>query len=127
MSEAEFINAVLEQADCDLHLDVNNVYVNSVNFGFNPLTFIQQLPPERVVYMHMAGHYQQAPDLIIDTHGADVIEPVWQLLEQSYNHLGVHPTLLERDFNIPPLAVLLPQVERITYLQQQARRCADAA
>ena len=128
MSEPEFVNAVLEEADCWLHLDVNNVYVNSVNFGFDPVAYLKQMPAERIVYMHMAGHYQEAEDLIIDTHGADVIDPVWQLLETTYDLLGVHATCLERDFNIPPLTELLPEVERIAAIQaargQKARAVA---
>jgi uncharacterized protein (UPF0276 family) len=96
-----------------LHLDVNNIYVNSVNFKFDPVDYLKRMPAERIVYMHMAGHHQEAPDLIIDTHGADVIDPVWQLLDTAYELLGVHPTCLERDFNIPPLNELLPEVARI--------------
>ncbi len=117
MSELAFIRAVLDEADCDLHLDVNNVYVNSVNFGFDPYGFIDALPAERVVYMHMAGHYREAPDLIVDTHGADVVEPVWDLFEHTCRVVGIRPTLLERDFNIPPLDALLFEVQRIRALQ----------
>lgn len=117
MDEPTFVNAVLEEADCWLHLDVNNVYVNSVNFRFDPVEYLKRMPAERIVYMHMAGHYREAPDLIIDTHGAEVIDPVWQLLDTAYDLLGVHPTCLERDFNIPPLAELMPEVERIAQLQ----------
>ncbi len=120
MSEAEFIRAVLEEADCGLHLDVNNVYVNGVNFGFDPYAFIEAMPAERVVYMHVAGHWKEADDLIIDTHGAAVIEPVWALLAHAYQVIGVVPTLLERDFDIPPLADLLPEVQRIGGLQSRA-------
>lgn len=128
MSEPEFINAVLAEADCWLHLDVNNVYVNSVNFGFDPVAYLRQMPAERVVYMHMAGHYQEARDLIIDTHGADVIDPVWQLLDTAYDLVGVHATCLERDFNIPPLAELLPEVARIAHIQaRHGRRVREAA
>ena len=101
MSELEFINAVLQEADCWLHLDVNNTYVNSVNFGYDPVEFMRGLPAERVVYMHMAGHYREAEDLAIDTHGEDVIDPVWALLDTAYQIFGAQPTLLERDFNIP--------------------------
>lgn len=122
MSEPEFINAVLSEADCGLHLDVNNVYVNSVNFGFDPLDYLRQMPAERVMYMHMAGHHQEAPDLIVDTHGADVIDPVWQLLDAAYDRVGVHATCLERDFNIPPLADLLVEVERIAACQSRHGR-----
>ena len=119
MDELSFIQAVLTEADCDLQLDVNNVYVNSVNHNYDPAAFIRQLPAERVVYMHTAGHYQQAPDLIIDTHGADIIQPVWDLLDTAYQHCGVVPTLLERDFNLPPLAALVSEVERIASYQQR--------
>lgn len=117
MDEASFIRAVLLEADCDLHLDVNNVYVNSVNHRYDPLEFIRALPAGRIVYMHMAGHYREADDLLIDTHGAAVIEPVWALLDETYRIHGVVPTLLERDFNIPPLAELTREVERIARTQ----------
>jgi hypothetical protein len=117
MDEPTFINAVLSEADCLLHLDVNNIYVNSVNFKFDPVDYLKRMPVERIVYMHMAGHFQEAPDLIIDTHGADVIDPVWQLLDTTYALLGVHPTCLERDFNIPPLNELKPEVVRIAEIQ----------
>lgn len=127
MGEIEFIRAVLEEADCGLHLDVNNVYVNSVNFAFDPYAFIDAVPAERVVYLHMAGHYQEAEDLIIDTHGAEVIEPVWDLLAHTYARIGPRPTLLERDFNIPPLAALLPEVARIRAVQSQATELRHVA
>lgn len=117
MDEPTFINAVLQEADCDLHLDVNNVYVNSVNFGFDPVDFLKRMPAERIVYLHMAGHWREADDLLIDTHGAAVIDPVWALLDTTYDLFGVHPTLLERDFNIPPLAELTHEVARIADLQ----------
>ena len=119
MDESTFIRAVLTEADCDLHLDVNNVYVNSVNHRYDPLEFIRALPTERIVYLHMAGHYNEADDLIVDTHGADVIDPVWALLDETYQLHGVAPTLLERDFNFPPLEVLILEVERIAQMQAQ--------
>lgn len=119
MSELEFINAVLDEADCWLHLDVNNVYVNSVNHRYDPRAFLRGLPIERVAYMHTAGHYREADDLIVDTHGADVIDPVWDLLDFAYGIFGVHPTLLERDFNIPPLSELVREVSRISELQKK--------
>jgi uncharacterized protein len=119
MDEPTFVRAVLEEANCDLHLDVNNVYVNSVNHGFDPRAYIAALPAERVVYMHMAGHYYEAEDLIIDTHGADVIDPVWALLDFTYQTVGVRPTLLERDFNIPPLSELEREVRQISLLQRK--------
>ncbi len=119
MDELSFIRAVLEEADCDLHLDVNNVYVNSVNHGYDPREFVAGLPAERVVYLHMAGHHREAEDLIVDSHGAAVIKPVWKLLDDTYRLMGVQPTLLERDFNFPPLADLVAEVEHIAHLQQR--------
>jgi uncharacterized protein (UPF0276 family) len=117
MSELDFINAVLHEADCDLLLDVNNIIVNSINHSYDPLTFLNGLPGERIVYGHIAGHYEEAPDLRVDTHGADVIEPVWQLLDHAYERFGVFPTLLERDFNIPPLEALIDEVVHIAHRQ----------
>lgn len=117
MDEITFLNAVLEEADCWLHLDVNNVYVNSVNFGFDAHHFLRQIPGERIVYGHIAGHHQQSPDLLIDTHGKDVIDPVWQLLDTAYSLFGTFPTLLERDSNIPPLTTLMAEVNRIAKYQ----------
>ena len=107
MSELEFINAVVEEADCDLLLDVNNIYVNSVNHGYDPVEFLKGLPGERICYGHIAGHYSEAEDLIVDTHGAGVIDNVWALLDEAYHCFGVFPTLLERDFNFPPVPDLL--------------------
>lgn len=117
MDEADFINAVLAEADCWLHLDVNNVYVNSVNHGYDAAAFLERMPAERIVYLHTAGHFQESADLLVDTHGAPVIEPVWALLDTTYSLFGTHPTLLERDFNIPPLAELVAEVARIGQLQ----------
>jgi uncharacterized protein (UPF0276 family) len=127
MSELEFIRAVIERADCDLLLDVNNVHVNSINHRYDALAFLQGLPGERIRYLHVAGHYVEAEDLRVDTHGADVIDPVWDLLERAYVRFGPLPTLLERDFNIPPLAGLLPEIARIDALQAKHRRLPFAA
>lgn len=121
MDELGFIRAVLEEADCDLHLDVNNIYVNSVNHGYDPVEFLRGLPGERVVYIHVAGHDRESADLIIDTHAQAVIDPVWALLEHAYERFGVFPTLLERDFNLPPLQQLVLEVERIARLQARWR------
>jgi len=130
MSELEFINAVLAEADCDLLLDVNNIYVNAVNHAYDALEFLRGLPGERIRYAHIAGHYDEAPDLKVDTHGAAVIAPVWQLLEQAYALYGPIPTLLERDFNIPPLPELLAEVAQIrgiqTRVQQEPTRVGAA-
>jgi uncharacterized protein (UPF0276 family) len=120
MGELAFLNAVLEEADCDLLLDVNNIWVNATNHGYDARAFLDGLPAERVAYLHVAGHYREAEDLIIDTHGAPVIDPVWALLEHAYRRLGPRPTLLERDFNLPPLPELLDEVEAIRRRQAAA-------
>ena len=119
LSELEFINAVIDQADCNLLLDVNNIYVNSINHRYDPVEFLNGLPADRVAYMHIAGHSNEAEDLIIDTHGADVIDPVWDLLELAYTRLGSQPTLLERDFNFPELEELMSEVATIDTMQQK--------
>jgi len=117
ISEPEFLLGVVREADCDLLLDVNNVYVNSVNHRYDARHFIDQIPAERVAYLHVAGHYEEAPDLIVDTHGADIVDPVWELLAYTYQHLGRRPTLLERDFNIPPLPELLQELGKVRQVQ----------
>lgn len=118
--EVEFLTNILQKADCDLLLDVNNVYVNSINHGYDAKRFISALPSERIAYIHIAGHYNEAEDLIVDTHGADVIDPVWDLLQFAYQQHGVKPTLLERDFNIPALPELFAEVDKIRQYQTLA-------
>ncbi|MEO3679520.1 DUF692 domain-containing protein [Rheinheimera sp. FR7-31] len=122
MSEQDFTLAVLAEADCQLLLDVNNIYVNSVNHGYNAEAFLRAMPSARIAYYHIAGHFKQAEDLLIDTHGADVIDPVWQLLAKAYQQHGVKPTLLERDFNIPDLAELGRELAQIKALQHAAQQ-----
>jgi uncharacterized protein (UPF0276 family) len=121
MSEAEFINAVIKEADCALLLDVNNIYVNSINHRYDPIQFLNSLPGERTAYIHVAGHYHEAEDLRVDTHGAPVIDPVWSLLEHAYERFGVKPTLLERDFNIPSVAELMAELAEIKNRQEIAQ------
>ena len=113
MSELEFIQALLKQADCLLLLDVNNVYVNSVNHGYAAEAFLAGIPIDRVAYLHVAGHQQELPDLIVDTHGSAVSGAVWDLLARSYARFGPVPTLLERDFDFPPFADLLAELAQI--------------
>ncbi|MGZ8218576.1 HvfB family MNIO-type RiPP peptide maturase [Methylomagnum sp.] len=117
MREIDFLKAVLAEADCDLLLDVNNIYVNSVNHDYGADAFLDAVPVERIVYLHVAGHYVEAEDFLVDTHGAPIIDPVWRLLDRAYARFGVVPTLLERDFNIPPLAELLHEIETIRQIQ----------
>lgn len=126
LDECEFITGVLEEADCDLLLDVNNVYVNSVNHRYDPREFLAALPGSRIAYAHIAGHAHEDEDLIVDTHGAPVIDTVWSLLEFAYDRFGVFPTLLERDENIPPLAEVLGEVRRIREIQARASGAAAA-
>ena len=97
MTEIEFFNAVVAEADCDVLIDINNIYVNSVNHGYEAGAFLKAIPAERIAYAHIAGHYVEAEDFLIDTHGAPVIDPVWNFLDKAYQLYGVFPTLLERD------------------------------
>ena len=120
MTEIEFTKAVLEAADCKLLFDVNNVYVNSINHSYDAKEFISAMPSDRILYGHIAGHYDEADDLKVDTHGADVKDDVWQLLAFAYQIHGVFPTLLERDFNIPCMNSLLAEVEQIKLIQASA-------
>lgn len=120
MSESEFINAVIKKADCALLLDVNNIYVNSINHHYDAQEFLTSLPGERTAYIHIAGHYQEAEDLRVDSHGAPIISPVWNLLDKAYALFGVKPTLLERDFNIPPLKELMAELDEVKQRQHQA-------
>ena len=120
MDEVDFVNAVLAEADCDLLLDVNNIYVNAINHGYDAHDFLARMPTARIASYHIAGHYDEADDLKVDTHGAAVKEDVWSLLQSAYRLHGVHPTLLERDFNFPAMPVLLAEVERIRALQRAA-------
>lgn len=113
MDEASFVGAVLAEADCDLLLDVNNVFVNAFNHGYDADAFIASLPGERIVCLHVAGHHDESASLKIDTHGADVNGPVWRLLERTYQRFGPRPTLLERDFNLPPYATLREELQTL--------------
>jgi uncharacterized protein len=117
MNEITFLTAVLTEADCNLHLDINNIYVNSVNFDFDAHEFLHGIPRERIVYSHVAGHLQVQDDLLVDTHGENIIDPVWALLDEAYKLFGAFPTLLERDTNIPPLAELIHEVDKIAAYQ----------
>jgi len=125
LSEIEFINAVISEADCDLLLDVNNIYVNSINHRYDADKFLSALPAERIAYGHIAGHYNEADDLIIDTHGADIIDPVWKLLDSAYQQFGVFPTLVERDFNIPPIEIMMREVDQVKTMQTKYQTTTD--
>lgn len=119
LTELDFINAVLAEADCDLMLDVNNIYVNSINHQYNAFDFIKKLNPKHIPYCHIAGHKQKSKQLIIDSHGSNIIDPVWNLLDAVYAKFGVRPTLIERDNDIPPLSDLLEEVKTAKKIQKR--------
>ncbi len=111
MSEWEFLTAVCEKADCNILLDVNNIYVSSFNHHFDPMDYLRGVPAERVWQHHLAGH-QNNGNLIIDTHDEPVIDPVWDLYAQTAELLGPVSTMIERDANIPPLAEVLAELDQ---------------
>ena len=114
MSEVDFINSVVKEADCNLLLDVNNIYVNGFNHNYDTKEFLQKLSLDPVAYIHMAGHEKVADDLIIDTHGEAIIQPVYDLFDYTIQVLPKQvPVLLERDFNIPELAELQFEMNRL--------------
>ena len=110
MTEVEFLLAVLEESDCDLMLDINNIVVNSINHGYDSHEFLHQMPADRLRYFHQAGHYVEAPDLRIDTHGAAVDDQSWQLLQDAYEHFGPVPTLLNEISISHPLPSYSPKL-----------------
>ncbi len=113
MTEAEFIKAIVTESNCQLLLDVNNVYVNAFNHGYQAKEFIKQLPLNKVGYIHMAGHEQVSDTLIIDTHGQAVIDPVYELFDFATDLIQPVPVLLERDFNIPELSEMQMEIDRM--------------
>lgn len=119
MTEYEFINAVLCEADCALLLDVNNLFVNSTNHKYDALEFLKKLRGERTAYIHIAGHDAEKESFCVDTHGTPVVQGVWDLLQASYELFGAKPTLLERENNIPPAEVLLQELNKIKKRQAQ--------
>ncbi|WP_306350020.1 DUF692 domain-containing protein [Flavobacterium sp. '19STA2R22 D10 B1'] len=120
MTEIDFVNAIIAEADCNLLLDVNNIYVNGFNHQYNPKDFLKQLDLTRVKYIHMAGHTQVSADLLIDTHGENIIEPVYDLFQYAMELIGRDvPVLLERDFNIPELEDLQMELERIQQIKTE--------
>ena len=116
IDEATFINSIVKEANCNLLLDINNVYVNAFNHNYDPKNFIKKLPLDKVEYIHMAGHERVATDLIIDTHGEAIIDPVYELFDWTIQRMKPVPVLLERDFNFPAMIELqseLTQLESI--------------
>ena len=120
MEEVDFINQVLEEGNCELLLDINNVYVNSMNHNYDPVEFIKNINKEKVAYYHIAGH-EKFDDLLIDTHGAQVNSQVFNLLEIALEEIGEKPTLLERDNNIPPYEQLFEEYEKLKEFVENAK------
>lgn len=117
MTEWDFLSGLTTKADCDLLLDVNNVYVSAFNHGFDTAEYLAGIPTERVCQIHLAGHDNRG-DHIIDTHDAPIVDPVWDLYRDTVRRVGCVPTMIERDDNIPPFAELVDEL-------QQARRIAS--
>lgn len=113
MTEHEFISAIVNESGCNMLLDINNVYVNSFNHQYDAQEFISNLPLDKVAYIHMAGHQQVEPDLIIDTHGQAIIEKVFDLYEWTLPKLKEVPILLERDFNFPEMSEIQMELNRL--------------
>ncbi|KPK54407.1 MAG: hypothetical protein AMJ63_03295 [Myxococcales bacterium SG8_38_1] len=126
LAEADFVVDVLERADAKLLLDVNNIYVNSRNFDFDAKAYIDKIPEERVVQIHVAGHYVREDGLRIDTHGEPVPDDVYELLDYTLRKVGAVPVLLERDNNIPPLDELLAEVDELWSIYRNATEDGNA-
>ena len=120
MTEHEFINNIIEESGCNMLLDVNNVFVNGFNHNYDPYDFIDKMPLDKVSYIHMAGHKRLAPDLIIDTHGEAIIEPVYQLFDYTMKKMANPvPVLLERDFNFPEMEELKVELDTLRKIAAQ--------
>ena len=120
MSESEFISTIVNESACNLLLDVNNVYVNAFNHSYDPKEFLNSIPLEKVVYIHMAGHTKINDDVIIDTHGEDIIDPVYELLSWTLPKLKPVPILLERDFNIPEMESLQKELNNLKSISEKS-------
>jgi uncharacterized protein (UPF0276 family) len=119
MPEWEFVNEILRRADCLMLLDVNNVYVSSVNHEFHPMDYIAAIPSERICQIHLAGHSNEG-DYIIDTHDHPIVDPVWDLYDATLRRHGPISTMIERDDNIPPLAELLEELDHAKHIASHA-------
>lgn len=126
MSEWEFLREIAARADCLVLLDINNIYVSSVNHEFNPRDYLNAIPVERVWQFHLAGHRNHG-DYIIDTHDEPVIDPVWELYEAAVRRFGRVSAMIERDDNIPPLAELLAELDHARRIAASVRHPATAS
>ncbi|MCA9710835.1 MAG: DUF692 domain-containing protein [Myxococcales bacterium] len=120
MDEPEFLTEILERADCGLLLDVNNVFVNAQNHGFDPYEWLRRVPLSRVLQLHVAGHEPWDDQVLVDTHGATVRDEVYDMMAWVIERIGPRPVLLERDTNIPPLPELLDEIRALDAVYQQA-------
>lgn len=120
--EWEFVAAIAEQADSMILLDVNNIYVSSVNHGFDALDYLRGIPIHRVQQIHLAGHSDHGTH-IVDTHDQPIVDPVWDLYEHAIRRFGAVPSMIERDDNIPPLAELVAELDKARAICARAR-CA---
>lgn len=125
LTEWEFLSALTARADCDLLLDVNNIYVSAFNHGFDAQDYLAGIPADRVRQIHLAGHENNG-DHIVDTHDAPVVDPVWDLYSDTIRRLGPVPTMIERDAKIPPLEELVTELQRARRLSDNAVRGAAA-
>ncbi|MEW8315293.1 MAG: DUF692 domain-containing protein [Candidatus Thiodiazotropha endolucinida] len=112
LSEWEFLREVVERADCLVLLDINNIYVSAYNHNFDPSDFVRAMPSERIYQIHLAGNTQEE-NLIIDTHDHPIADPVYELYAEAIQRFGRVSTMIERDDNIPPLADLLRELDRV--------------
>jgi uncharacterized protein (UPF0276 family) len=121
MTEWAFLRAVAEEADCLILLDINNIYVSGYNHGFDPLTYLKEIPAARVQQLHMAGHSHHGTH-IIDTHDAAIIDPVWALYAEALRLFGPLSAMIERDDRIPPLDELLAEWDTLRHITDRVLR-----
>jgi uncharacterized protein len=113
MTEWDFVRAVVEESGAGLLLDVNNIYVNSVNFGFDPEAYLRAMPLNKIAYVHIAGHRRKRKNFILDTHGSEIVSPVWEILDKLAAMAPIPGIMIERDANIPPLEEILEEIRHI--------------
>ena len=122
ISEWEFLREIAERADCHILLDINNIFVSAFNHNFDPLTYLQAIPVDRVYQFHLAGHTQQE-DIIIDTHDQPICDPVFELYDSAVQRFGRVSTMIERDDNIPPLDELLEELNQVRNIAENRLTC----
>jgi uncharacterized protein (UPF0276 family) len=123
MSEAEFLAEILERSDCGLLLDITNLYINAINHGYDPQTFLDRLPLDRVVQLHFVG-VERHNDLLIDSHAQPTPPKIWDLMEEVLARAPVKGVILERDMNLPPFEDLLKELAQARSIGRRYRRWA---